>query len=211
MDFDHDPSDTLAKAPPRAAAHGLPSPARPSGTQVLPSREVQHIWFELTRSRPWRSVAIIPVDDSASTFPVAHELAQMASLDPRTKLLLVNAASLMQEAMGGAAQPTAQPIAAGKYHVLDCAKQNLDETQVGMVEVPRVLEQMRANQGPFNMLMVATNSVLTSPAAVTTARAVDAVIICPTLGITTFADARRTLELVGAEQVAGSIAIRPRA
>ena len=164
----------------------------------------------MTRARPWRSVALVPVDDSASTFPLAHELAQMASLDPRTKLLLVNAASLMQEALGGPPQQAAQPITSGRYHVLDCAKQNLDETQVGMVEVPRVLEQMRAGQGPFNMLIVATNSVLTSPAAVTTARAVDATIICPSLGITTSADARRTLELVGAEQVAGSIAIRPR-
>ena len=201
MDF-HDEID------PQAQRAGRVPTGR--GTAVLPSRQIQHVWFELTRARAWRSLALVPVDDSATTFALAHELAQMASLDPRNKVLVINAASLMQEALGGAPPAPAQPLPAGKYSLVDCAKQNLDETQVGMVEVPRYLEEIRAGRGPFNMLIVATNSVLSSPAAVSSARSVDAVVICPTLTVSTFTDARRTLELVGAEQIAGSIAIRPR-
>ena len=187
------------------------------GTQVLPSREVQHAWFELTRSRPWRSVALVPVDDIGSSVGLAYELAQMASLDPRNKLLVINAATLMSEAFGGAMTPNAgggaasAPVAHGKYWLVDCAKQGLDDSTVGMVEVPRYLEQMRAGDGPFNMIIVASNSVLASPAAVSISRSVDAVVICASLGTTSFSDARRSIELVGEENIAGSIALRPRA
>lgn len=195
---------------------GGPPFAYAGGTQVLPSREIQHAWFELTRSRPWRSVALIPIEDTGSTVGLAYELAQMAVLDPRTKLLVINAATMMSDAFGGASMPnpaggpSTTPVARGKYWLLDCGKQGLDDATVGMVEVPRYLEQLRSGEGPFNMLIVATNSVLASPAAVSMARSVDAVVVCASLGITAFTDARRTMELVGEENIAGTIALRPR-
>ena len=206
-----DKSDDISGGGPAAAPF-----AYAGGTQVLPSREVQHAWFELTRSRPWRSVALVPVDDIGSSVGLAYELAQMASLDPRTKLLVINAATIMNEAFGSMAPganggPASTPVAHGKYWLLDCAKQGLDDSTVGMVEVPRYLEQMRTGEGPFNMIIVASNSVLASPAAVSISRSVDAVVICASLGTTSFADARRSIELVGEENIAGSIALRPRA
>jgi hypothetical protein len=190
------------------------------GTAVLPSREVQHAWFELTRARPWRSVALVPVEDTCSTLNLAHEMAQMASLDPRNRVLVVNATGVVGDPAGVARTPVnpeqvdarggAVSVANDKYWLLDCAKLGLDDATVGMVEVPRHVEEMRAGTSPYTMIIVATSSVLTRPAAVSTARSVETVVLCVTLSISSFGDAKRSIDLVGEENVVGTIAMRPR-
>ncbi len=197
------------------------------GTAVLPSRDVQHAWFELTRARPWRSVALVPVDDRTSTLDLGLELAQMASLDPRNRVLLVNASGVPADplaAAGGSrsgAPPAVSPggtagvpgvvqASQGTYWILDCAALNMDEATVGMVEVPRQAEQVRGGTSPYTLLIVATSSLLARPAMVSSARSVDTVAVCVSLGHTSFADTKRTVELVGEENVAGTIALRPR-
>lgn len=190
------------------------------GTAVLPSREVQHAWFELTRARPWRSVALVPVEDQISTLPLAYEMAQMASLDPRNKVLVVNATGVVGDPRAVSSAPVASPqagahvgavpAAGGKYMVLDCAKLGLDDAAVGMVEIPKLVDDMRSGVGPYTMLIVATGSVLVRPASVSSARSVDTVVLCVTLSVTSFNDAQRSIELVGEENVAGTIAIRPK-
>ncbi|RYF09148.1 MAG: hypothetical protein EOO40_07420 [Deltaproteobacteria bacterium] len=197
------------------------SPVSPSGyaggTQVLPSQAIQHAWFELTRTRPWRSVALIAADERTATLSLAMELSQMASLDPRNRVLLLNATGhsdlLGNRPNGGFAAPggsNAVPAAQGKYWILDCAKMGMDEATAGMVEVPKHTDQLRQGQSAYTMLLIATNALLSSPAAVSAARSADTTVICVTLGHTSFTDAKRCVELVGEENVAGTIAIRPR-
>ena len=189
------------------------------GTAVLPSREVQHAWFELTRARPWRSVALVPVEDNYSTLALAHEMAHMAALDPRNKVLVINASGIVGDSLsGGTGAMSGQvfgnngavAVANGKYWLLDCAKLGLDDATVGMVEVPKQIEQMRADNGTYTMIIVAANSLLSRPAAVGAARSVDTVVLCVTLGVSSFTSTKRTIELVGEENIAGTIAVRPR-
>ena len=186
------------------------------GGPALPNRDVQHAWYELTRVRPWTSVALVPVEDSGATLPLGHDMARMAALDPRHRTLLINAtgsvdlAAVMPPATPGEA-PT--PVALGKYWYLDCARLGLDDAAVGMVEVPRFVDAMRASPGtgPFNRILVVTAAPLQRPAAVSAARSVDAVALCVPLVRSDFASTQRTLELIGAERVVGAIALRERA
>jgi hypothetical protein len=196
------------------------------GTAALPSRDVQHAWFELTRARPWKSLALVPVQDRTSTWELACEMAQMAALDPRQRVLLVNASGIAGDPLPAAAKgpaigaPGAPPPAAGnggavpsphgKYWVLDCAALNMDEAQVGMVEVPRVTDQLRAGTGPYTLILVATGSLLSRPAMVSSARSVDTAVVCVALGHTSFTDTKRTVELIGEENVVGTLALRSR-
>lgn len=191
---------------------GRTEPTR--GSAGLPPTDMQQAWFELTRAREWRSVALVPVEDTYVTLSLAHELAQMASLDLRNRVLVVNATGAVgSEVMSKMPPPAAGsngalPVASGKYALLDCAKLGLDDATIGMVEVPKHLESMRAGNGPFNMMIVATNCLMTRPPSVATARAVDIVVLCPILGVSNFRDSKRTIELIGEEHVAGSIVVR---
>jgi len=186
------------------------------GGGQMASTQLQHAWFELTRSRPWRSVALVPVEDGTVTLSLAHQLALFASQDPRQKVLVVNATGVVGRERPTTSQMANQvfgntgivPMGGGKYGYLDCAKLGLDDAAVGMVEVPKYAEQLRAGTGAFTQMLVATSSIMARPTSVATARAVDAVVLCVSLGRTLFADAHRTIELVGEENVAGSLALR---
>jgi hypothetical protein len=184
----------------------------------MSSTELQHAWFELTRARPWRSVAIVPVDEGAHALALVHQLAALAAQDPRQRVLVINATGVVDATPKGApaapgnafAETGVVPMAGGRYGLLDCAKLGFDDSAIGMVEVPKHSEALRAGKSPFTLMLVATPSLLARPQAVATARSVDTVVLCIGLGRTDFASARRTVELVGQESIAGSLALRPR-
>jgi hypothetical protein len=182
----------------------------------MASTELQHAWYELTRARPWRSLALVPVDDGPNMLGLAHQLALLASQDPRHKVLVVNGTGMVanEGRQHAGNNPYGNsgivPAAGGRYGMLDCAKLGMDEATIGNVEVPKHVEAMRRGESPFSLMLVATTSLLTRPASVSSARAVDTVLVCVALGFTTFKSARRTIELVGEENVAGSLALRPR-
>ncbi len=190
-----------------------------SGTVGLPSRAMQHTWAELTRSRPWRSLSLVPTDEATSTLELALEMAQMGSLDPRNRVLVINASGVASDS-GASMRLGAPPPAAaggagvaaqhGRFWVLDCAAQQMSEAQVGMVEIPKQAELLRAGTSPYTLLLVASGALLSRPPMVTTARSVDCVALCVVLGRSTFADTRRTAELVGNENILGSVAMRAR-
>ena len=183
----------------------------------MPSLEIQHIWFELARSRPWRSVALVPVEENHSTLAVSHEMAEMAALDPRQRVLLVNATGIpgservnVPQQSSGQVYTGPVPMANARYHLLDCAKLGYDDATVGLVELPKLLDDVRTGTGQFTLLIVATAALVTRPAAVPIARSVDAVAICTFLGMTRFLAAKRTIDLIGEDRIVGSIALRPR-
>lgn len=182
----------------------------------MSSTELQHAWFELTRVRPWRSVALVPVEEKAHVLALAHQFAALAAQDPRQKVLVVNATGIVDTTPVGAPAPAGNlfneagitPIAGGRYGLLDCAKLGLDDSAVGMVEIPKHTEALRNGKSPFTLMIVASPSLLTRPQAVSTSRAVDAVVMCVHLSQTDFASARRTTDLVGPENIVGSLALR---
>lgn len=183
---------------------------------------LQHAWYELTRGRSFTSLTLVPVEEGAQTLVLAQELAALAARDPRQRVLVINATGTptMRAPSGKDAtvmpgrecftQNNIIPVAQGRFGLLDCARLNMDEATVGMVEVPRYIDEVREGKSPFTMILVATNSPISRPACVANARAADAVVLCVTVGRTSMADGRRALELVGEENVAGSIAFRAR-
>jgi hypothetical protein len=189
-----------------------------SGGGPMASKQLQHAWFELTRSRPWRSMALVPTEDGTATLSLAHQLALFASQDPRQKVLVVNATGIVGRERPTTSQMANQvfgnsgvvPMGGGKYGFLDCAKLGLDDATVGMVEVPKYVDQMRQGTGAFTQMLVATSSVMSKPTVVASARAVDTVVLCVSLGSSSFADAHRTIELIGEENIAGSLALKSR-
>ena len=183
-----------------------------AGNQALPPRDVQHAWYELTRVRPWQSVALVPVEEIQSIMPLGHDMARMAALDPRHRVLLINATGSADMGVGANAAPAGgdamAPRPLGKYWYLDCARLGLDDATVGMVEVPRYVDAMRAGPGPYNRIIVATGAPLFRPAAVSAARSVDAAALCVSLVRSDFGSTQRTVELIGAERVVGAVALR---
>lgn len=183
----------------------------------MSSTELQHAWFELTRARPWRSVALVPIEEGGQALVLAHQLAALAAQDPRQRVLVINATGVVDNtpkgppaAAGGPFADTGvTPMAGGRYGLLDCAKLGFDDSAIGMVEVPKHSDALRQDKSPFTLMLVATPSLLLRPQAVSTARSVDTVVLCVGLGRTDFASARRTVELVGEENIAGSLALRP--
>jgi hypothetical protein len=163
-------------------------------------------------------MAIVPVDESTHALALVHQLAAMAAQDPRQRVLAVNATGVVDASPAGApaaagnafAETGVTPMAGGRYGLLDCAKLGFDDSAIGMVEVPKHSEALRSGKSPFTLMLVATPSLLMRPQAVATARSVDTVVLCVGLGQTEFAAARRTVELVGQENIAGSLALRPR-
>lgn len=189
----------------------------------MSTTQLQHAWYELTRARSFTSLAIVPVEEGAQTLVLAQELAALAARDPRQRVLVINATGT--PAMRAAASKELPlmpgremfdgngivPVAQGRFGLLDCARQNMDEASVGMVEVPRYVDDVRNKTGPFTLILVAANSPVARPASISCARAADVVLLCVTLGKTSMADGRRVIELCGEENMVGSLAWRPRA
>ena len=187
----------------------------------MSTTQLQHAWYELTHAQTFTSLTLVPVEEGAQTLVLAQELASLAARDPRQRILVINAtgtpamrpASANQAVMPGRECFTENniiPVAQGRFGLLDCARLNMDEAIIGMVEVPRYIDDVRAGKDPFTMILVAANSPLSRPAAVSSARAADAVVLCVTLAQSTIRDGRRVVELVGEQNVAGSIAFSPR-
>lgn len=188
----------------------------------MSSTELQHAWYELTRARAFASVALVPTEGGTQTLMLAQELAALAARDPRERVLVVNATGV--PLLRGAQPPPAKelpgreifrengvvPMAGGTYGLLDYAQLGEDDQVMAMVRVPELTEAVRLRKSAFTRVLVATHSPMVHPASVSTARACDTVVVCVTLSKTTFHTSRRVLELVGEENVAGSITFRPR-
>lgn len=188
----------------------------------MSNTHLQHAWYELTRARAFDAVALVPVESGTQTLILAQDFAALAARDPRQRVLVVNATGT--PVLRGNMPPPATelpgrecfrengvvPMAGGKFGLLDYAQQGIDDQVVSMVKVPELIDALRAKQSPFTKIIVATNSPMANPTAVSSARAADTVVVCVTLSRTTFHAGRRIMELVGEENIAGSITFRPR-
>ena len=84
-----------------------------------------------------------------------------------------------------------------------------DARGVDLWRVSSLLEEMAVESRQADRILLVLDPLLENLAGVPIARAADAVLLCVDLGHSDFASARRTIELVGAERVLGSVAISP--
>lgn len=192
--------------------------------------QYQELWFSLGR-RAWSSVVLVPADRAGSADEVAQRLAEVGKRLSRSPVTVVTAKSLeygtalaladlpsFVDQRGAARQaswqamemppssierPAApeQEVAAGPESILLPPASALPQAQVP----PEGGEGLLVSAGA--RLIISIPPVVSQPLGLATAQAADLVVLCVEVGVTRLADARRTLELVGRERVAGCFLI----
>jgi len=182
--------------------------------QVGLSREdeksYQELWLTLAR-RDWASMALVPVDQGGSVERVAHALAEVGrrlSQDP------VTAISPNALEYGTAMALADIPSFVGRHRLagtngwptVDLSRAEVHESTAEEEEDP---EPNQATQAlavrSTARLVISLPPVVSEPLGLATTQTVDMVLVCLELGRTRLADARRTLKLIGREQVAGCL------
>jgi hypothetical protein len=140
----------------------------------LSGREHQVLWFALARL-PWNSVVLVPADQGGSTAHLALALADIGA-----QLSIAPVSSIV-------AQPrdyrTAVQMAAG------VSPAGWEGEQVPFPRAGRVI--------------ISIEPIVVEPLGVAVVQAADTAVVCVELGRTGLAAARRTVELIGRERVAG--------
>jgi hypothetical protein len=185
----------------------------------MPPLDVQHIWFEIARSRAeWRTLAVVAASPDLDTMHVAHALSQMAALDPQSRVLLVNATpKSAADSVHGKVEDIFDELGGmkrfvdGNYDLIDVTELGRNDAEVGLIYTPQLLDYLTAGDRPrrYNTVVLALGSLLTSATSIPVARSADRVILTVGLQKTSFSDARRTIEIVGRERIVGAVSVRP--
>jgi hypothetical protein len=142
-------------------------------------RDYQQLWFTLARKQ-WRSLVLVPADEGGSAAAIAASLAEVGRRLRQTPVtFLIMADPLDFESAG-------KVIAA-----LDLTRQGGEPLAVATT----------------GKVIVAIQPVVVEPLGLAVTGAADAVVLCVDLGRTRLAAARRTIELVGRERIAGSVLV----
>lgn len=184
---------------------------------VADEREFQELWFALAR-RPWSSLVLVPADPGESTAHVAHALADVGKRLSDTPVTAVAASTLeygTAVALAGLPQfvDRRRLPAAGSWPTID-----LEAHPDPPVEEPAP-PPAPAPDGPAPAeeaimvssaarLIISIPPVVSEPLGLATTASADLVLICIALGQTRLANARRTVELIGRERVAGCFLLR---
>lgn len=147
----------------------------------LPDPEYQELWFALSRHN-WSSVVLVPADEGESTASLATALA-----DVGRRLRYTPVTAMVADQLDFAAAAQMAPRVATPNH--NTAR-------------PKALA------APTGQVIVAIPPVVVEPLGVAVARAADAVVLCVEVGHSRVSSTRRTIDLIGREQIAGCFLIR---
>lgn len=181
-----------------------------------PARDVQELWFTLAQRR-WSSLVLVPADEGLSVAALATQLAEIGGRLRDTPVTAVIADSLDHESarMLADLQVRVQVERSGAART-DIVEAQLVVPELGPGSPPGGATE--PDTGPAAgswetmpsaaQLVVAIQPVVVEPLGVAIAQAADSVILCVELGKTRVGAARRTLELIGPDRVAGAFLIR---
>ena len=183
----------------------------------LPPVELQHIWYRITRSPGWNTMALIPASEDLNVLQVAHGLGTMAAREGTEFVRVVNAAvsntaTSNKKSSSRQNQPDQSSF---PYEYFDLVKQLGDEASfVTVSQLTRELLGQFDNAKSKGVLrdgkvFVAIDSVQSHPDAISICRAVDQIIVCVKLGQTRFESLKYILENAGRNKLLGCIAIKP--
>jgi hypothetical protein len=173
------PSESLTR-PMSSASSQLPEETQPM--TVLPSAttaEAQGLWFAV-QGRPWASLVVLPAGPGESAIAVAHALYDVGAL-----------------------------VSGGPMRLLDARSMSITSSASFIVNMTSLVSASseRRSTGGMQRAVVVLSSILDEPAGIPIALAADAVVLTVSLGVTNLDDARRTVELVGAERILGCILV----
>jgi hypothetical protein len=148
--------------------------------EPLTSPELQRLWFSTLRRR-WSSLAVIPAQDRTSAVSIASGLA----------------------AVGG--NHGGRPVTLFTPGEADLATV---ERLVKNAAAKGAAGASPDGPGESARLVVALDPILSNPQGMGIALSADAALLCITLGETSIASARKTIELVGRERFIGCVVFR---
>jgi hypothetical protein len=191
--------------------------------------QYQHLWFALAR-RDWASLVMVPADQGESTDEVALRLAEVGkqlsggpvtaitvkSLAYGTAVALADLPSFVDRARQS---PSAvSPIFEMPPSELDHRDQAGEWTPAGgsgeePIRNDQAMQTVPSQGEGGSMvasgarLIISIPPVVAEPLGLATAHNADLVVVCLELGRTRLASARRTLDLIGRDRVAGCFLI----
>ncbi len=180
-----------------------------SANGAVPGRDAQELWFALARKR-WYSLVLVPADEGRSVASIATALADVGGRLRDSPVTAIVAESMDYE--------SARMLADLQLRV------QVDRMDVDAVDVKAVIvapseateDDRRPGAGnarparllpPAGQVVVAIQPIVVEPLGVAIAQAADAVVLCVELGRTRFKAARRTIELIGRERIAGTVLV----
>lgn len=185
----------------------------PEHAKAPPPIELQHIWFDIRRDHSWKTLALVSTDPQTQTLPIAHIFARMASLDPMSEVLVVDATrvtpSTERRDIKGAMLDAMKQEPGERYDVLDASGIGMNDNELAHLYVPQLLDFIASGSGRHNTVILALGSILDHATVIPIARAVEWVVLCVGLNQTHTYDVKRAVKVIGNERVLGSIAVRP--
>ncbi len=171
----------------------------------LPGREYQELWFKLAR-RNWRSVVLVPADAGESAANAATSLAEVGKQlheFPVTLFIMANPLDYWPAVQ----IVTTAASTEGGSGVPPPASTSFDYASAVQVVASAASTELASRRPPAGKVIVAVQPVVAEPLGLAVTQAADVVIVCVELGRTRLASARRTIELVGRERIAGCLLI----
>ena len=192
---------------PQFELHRGGAPARPD--RAPPGREYQELWFSVARLR-WASLVLVPAEPGGSAAEVATALAEVGTR-LRDAPVTAIVASRMDYASVRALTDLQPRLHEGRPWPATV------EIEARPVAVEPANAANRPSNGarhdaslmpPLGRAIIAIQPVVDDPLGVAVAQAADAVVLCVEVGRTRMPNARRTIELIGAERVIGVVLVR---
>lgn len=198
-----------------------------------PSLDVQHIWYELVRDRSWKTLALVPSEEAEATVSLAREFGQIASQEPASRVLVINASIQglakpgysIQQPRGHdpdetIALPETHAIVVKQpqqmvqshglpYDYVDFSLYREDDPEQVLDMGPRMLERLTSGERQYTTIIIVTDSLVSQARAIPMCRAADRIVLCLTLNKTSLQQARHLIKIVGRENIVGSIALEP--
>jgi hypothetical protein len=139
------------------------------------------LWFAV-QTRPWNSLAVLPAGPGESALGVANALYDVGAL-----------------------------VSGGPMRMLDARTVGLASSAAFIVNMSSLVSAPGERRtGGAQRAVVLLSSVVEEMAGVPIVMSADAALLTLTLGKTSLEDARRTLELIGAQRVIGCILVPPK-
>jgi len=185
--------------------------ARAGRTNGAHLREYQGLWFALAKQE-WNSVVLVPADPGGSAAAVGKSLAEIGTKLSDIPVTAISVSSLEYE--------SALALADLQQHVSRERRRPSERPPVINVSA-RVVGQDGEMEGgkpgepaplalalaPTARLIIAIPAVISEPLGLAATQHADVIVLTIEMGRTRIADARRTIELIGRERIAGCIIV----
>jgi hypothetical protein len=167
-----------------------------SVSSVMPPPETQKLWFNLRNQRPWRSLALVPANDSVDIRLLAEDFARLAALGTGHRVLFIDA--------------TGEPVADSlRKHPQIEVLSNAGMTEEALLTefLPKVESRIVASRSEAGTTIFAVRSLSQHMGGLALVRFSSAWVLGVRLGDTRFSEAAATIDLLDRETLLGAVVI----